>query len=278
MNTSEPLGGIDGSSRHQPDHGQEDPQIMNTSEPLLKMVNIHKKFGPNEVLHGVDFVVYPNEVVGLLGDNGAGKSTLIKILTGLYPADEGEIYYAGKKVQFSSPKEARRAGIETVYQSLGLVDLMSISRNLFLGRELTKRIGPFKFLDLKRMAEECNKVLQETGIKYRSPDTATAVLSGGERQSINIGRAMYFEARLIIMDEPTNHLSVRETELVLEFIEKLKANGLPVVFITHNIHHVFQVADRFTILDDGHKLGDYHKQDVKVEDIIDLVRLGRQEQ
>jgi simple sugar transport system ATP-binding protein len=120
--------------------------------------------------------------------------------------------------------------------------------------------------------------LQQTGIKYRSPDTVTAVLSGGERQTINIGRAMYFEAKLVIMDEPTNHLSVRETELVLEFIHKLKANGLPVVFITHNIHHVFQVADRFTILDDGRKLGDYHKQDVKVEDVIDLVRLGHQEQ
>ena len=278
MNIREPLNGVDGSRHHQPGYGQEDSQVMDTSEPLVKMVNIHKKFGPHEVLRGVDFTVYPNEVVGLLGDNGAGKSTLIKVLTGLYPADEGEIYYAGKKVHFSSPKEARDAGIETVYQSLGLVDLMTISRNLFLGRELTKRIGPFKFLDLKRMARECNKVLQETGIKYRSPDTATAVLSGGERQSINIGRAMYFEARLIIMDEPTNHLSVRETELVLEFIHKLKASGLPVVFITHNIHHVFQVADRFTIMDDGRKLGDYHKQDVKVEDIIDLVRLGHQEQ
>jgi simple sugar transport system ATP-binding protein len=155
---------------------------------------------------------------------------------------------------------------------------MTISRNLFLGRELTKRIGPFRFLDLKKMDEECNKVLQQTGIKYRSPDTVTAVLSGGERQSINIGRAMYFEAKMVIMDEPTNHLSVRETELVLEFIEKLKANGLPVIFITHNIHHVFQVADRFTIMDNGRKLGDYHKQDVKVEDIIDLVRLGHQEQ
>lgn len=247
---------------------------MDPREPVLNMVNIHKKFGTNEVLKGVDFTVYPNEVVGLLGDNGAGKTTLIKILNGLYPVDEGEIYYEGKKAQFSSPRQARDAGIETVYQSLGLVDLMTISRNLFLGRELTRSIGPFKFLDLKRMAEECSKVLKQTGIKYRAPETLTAVLSGGERQSINIGRAMYFKARLIILDEPTNHLSVRETELVLEFVEELKQSGIPVVFITHNIHHVFQVADRFTILDNGVKVGEYNKQDVKVEDVIDLIRLG----
>ena len=248
---------------------------MSELEPLVKMVNISKKFGQVQALKEVSFEVYRDEVVGLLGDNGAGKSTLIKVLTGLYPPDEGEIYFEGKRAVFSSPRESRDAGIETVYQGLGLVDLMTISRNFFLGRELTKSVGPFKLLDLERMNRECEKVLQLTGIRRRSPDTMTAVLSGGERQSINIGRAMYFEAKLVILDEPTNALSVRETEIVLDFVEKLRKNGIPVVFITHNIYHVYQVADRFTILDRGEKIGDFAKQQVNAEDIIEVIRIGK---
>jgi simple sugar transport system ATP-binding protein len=248
---------------------------MSTREPLVKMVNISKKFGEVQALKGVSFEVCPHEVVGLLGDNGAGKSTLIKVLTGLYRADEGEIYFEGRRTVFSSPREARDAGIETVYQGLGLVDLMTVSRNFFLGRELTKSVGPFNFLDLKRMNAECERVLQQTGIRKRSPDTVTTVLSGGERQSISIGRAMYFEAKLVIMDEPTSALSVRETEMVLDFIAQLRKNGLPVIFITHNIYHVYQVADRFTILDRGEKTGDFAKKDVSAEDIIEVIRIGR---
>ncbi len=247
---------------------------MSEREPLVDMVNIHKKFGEVQALRGVSFNVYPDEVVGLLGDNGAGKSTLIKVLNGLYPPDEGEIHFEGKKSHFSSPREARDAGIETVYQSLGLVDLLTISRNLFLGRELTRRVGPLKFLDLKRMEEETERVLEQTGIRRRSPDAVTAVLSGGERQSINIGRAMYFKAKLVILDEPTTALSVRETEMVLDFIERLKASGIPVIFITHNIYHVYQVADRFSILDRGVKIGEFHRKDVQAEDIIEVIRLG----
>lgn len=248
---------------------------MSAIEPLVNMVNIHKKFGEVQALAGVSFTVERGQVVGLVGDNGAGKSTLIKILTGLFPPDEGEIYFEGKQVHFASPREARDAGIETVYQGLGLVDLMSISRNFFLGRELTKDVGFLKFLDLRTMGRECSRVLREIGIRGRSPDTVTAVLSGGERQSINIGRAMYFKAKLVILDEPTTALSVKETEMVLEFIERLKKNGIPVIFITHNIYHVYQVADKFTVLDRGIKVGDFYKADVEPEDIIDVVRLGR---
>ncbi len=247
---------------------------MSSGQPLVKMINISKKFGEVQALKRVSFEVYPGEVVGLLGDNGAGKSTLIKVLTGLYRPDEGEIHFEGRRVCFSSPRESRDAGIETVYQGLGLVDLMTISRNFFLGRELTRKVGPLRFLDMKRMNQECEKVLHQIGVRRRSPDTVTAVLSGGERQSINIGRAMYFEAKLVIMDEPTNALSVRETEMVLEFIQRLKEHGLPVVFITHNIYHVYQVADRFTILDRGEKTGDFAKKDVSAEDIIEVIRLG----
>ncbi|MFQ5854775.1 MAG: ATP-binding cassette domain-containing protein [Anaerolineae bacterium] len=249
---------------------------MNAREPLVNMVNISKKFGEVQALAGVSLSVYRDEVVGLVGDNGAGKSTLIKVLTGLYPPDEGEIYFEGKRVHFSSPREARDAGIETVYQGLGLVDLMSISRNFFLGRELTREVGFLRFLDLKRIGEECGKVLQEIGIRReRSPDTVTAVLSGGERQSINIGRAMYFKAKLVILDEPTTALSVKETEMVLEFIERLKKSQVPVIFITHNIYHVYQVADKFTILERGVKVGDFNKKDVKPEDVIEVIRLGK---
>jgi simple sugar transport system ATP-binding protein len=247
---------------------------MNATELMVNMVNIHKNFGHVRALRGVSFGVGRGEVVGLLGDNGAGKSTLIKVLTGLYPPDEGEIYFEGKQTRFSSPREARDAGIEAVYQSLGLVDLMTISRNLFLGRELTRKVGPVNLLDLKKMEEETERVLQQTGIRRQSPDAVTAVLSGGERQSINIGRAMYFEAKLVILDEPTTALSVRETEMVLDFIERLKASGLPVVFITHNIYHVYQVADRFAILDRGVKIGEFHEEDVQAEDIIEVIRVG----
>ncbi len=248
---------------------------MNGSENLVEMVNICKKFGEVEALRGVDFTVRQDEVVGLVGDNGAGKSTLIKILTGLYPPDEGEIYFEGRKVCFSSPREARDAGIETVHQALGLVDLMSVARNFFLGRELTRRVSFLPFLDLSRIKQECSKVLREIGVRERSPDTVTAVLSGGERQSINIGRAMYFKAKLIILDEPTTALSVKETEIVLRFIEELKKAMIPVIFITHNIYHVYQVADRFTILDRGIKIDDFRKEDVTPEDIMEAIRKGK---
>lgn len=242
---------------------------------MVEMVNICKKFGEVEALRGVDFTVCRDEVVGLVGDNGAGKSTLIKILNGLFPPDSGEIFFEGRKVRFSSPKEARDAGIETVYQALGLVDLMSISRNFFLGRELTRKVFSLPLLDLSQIKQECSKVLTEIGVRKRSPDTVTAVLSGGERQSINIGRAMYFKAKLVILDEPTTALSVKETEIVLRFIEELKKAMVPVIFITHNIYHVYQVADRFTILDRGIKIGDFLKKDVTPEDIMEVIRQGK---
>lgn len=242
---------------------------------LVEMRGIKKSFGHVEALRGVDFSVRYGEIVGLVGDNGAGKSTLIKVLTGVYRPDEGEIYFDGKKILFDSPAEARAAGIETVYQGYGVAELLSIARNFFLGREPTRGLGVFRFLDHRKMICECSKVLSEIGINVRSPLEPTGILSGGERQAINIGRAMYFKAKLVILDEPTNALSVKETEYVLQFIEQTRRAGTSVIFITHNIYHVCRVADRFVLLERGRKIGDYYRDEVTPEDIIKVLTVGR---
>lgn len=242
-----------------------------SGEKFLRMVNISKRFGKVQALKGVNFDVDYNEIVGLLGDNGAGKSTLIKILTGVFPPDTGEIYFEGKKVFFGSPREAQRLGIEAVYQEATLVDVMSIARNFFLGREPT-RWG--FLLDKRRMNRESIEILSQIGVKIRSPRREVSVLSGGERQSICIGRALYFQAKLVIFDEPTAALSVKETEYVLNYIRSLKEKGLSVVVISHNIYHVYDIADRFVILDHGSKIGDFVKEEVSPQDIIDVIRAG----
>ncbi len=241
---------------------------------VVRMNNIKKSFGYVEALRGVDFSVGYSEIVGLIGDNGAGKSTLIKILTGVFPPDSGEIYFEGKKVQFKSPADARRAGIETVYQGFGVAELLSMYRNFFLGRELTKKVGFTTFLDHQWMIDECYKVLSEIGVTVRSPLEPAGVLSGGERQAINIGRAMYFEAKLIVLDEPTTALSVKEVERILQFIEEVHQTGTSVIFITHNIQHVYRVADRFVLLERGIKIGEYLKEEVTPEQIIEALTIG----
>ncbi|MCD6364234.1 MAG: sugar ABC transporter ATP-binding protein [Synergistetes bacterium] len=239
--------------------------------PLVEMKGIVKNFGRVQALRGVDFTVGKNEVVGLLGDNGAGKSTLIKILVGFYQPDEGEIYFEGKKVNFSSPKDARAMGIETVYQDLALVELMSIARNFFLGRELTYKVGPFELLDKRNMNRIAKEMLTDIGVKVRDVNETVSFLSGGERQAIAIGRAIHFGAKLLILDEPTAALSIKETQRVLELILEAKSRGLSVVFITHNIYHVYEVADRFTLLEHGKKVGDFTKEEVTPQDIIDII-------
>jgi simple sugar transport system ATP-binding protein len=241
------------------------------------MVNISKNFGTVQALKNVDFDVGYQEVMGLVGDNGAGKSTLIKILTGVFPPDTGEIYFEGKKVEIRSPKEARDLGIETVYQDLALIPLMSISRNFFLGREPVVQVGPFRFMDKRKMDATVKKVLSEIGIHVRSPEEPVAILSGGERQSVAIGRALHFGAKLLILDEPTSALSVRETHKVLDFILEAKERGLSIIFITHNIYHVYSVADRFTILEHGRKVATFKRTEVSAEDIIEIIRSGYKE-
>lgn len=250
---------------------------MNNPEPLVRMVNISKNFGTVQALKNVDFDVGYQEVMGLVGDNGAGKSTLIKILTGVFPPDTGEIYFEGKKVEIRSPKEARDLGIETVYQDLALIPLMSISRNFFLGREPVVQVGPFRFMDKRKMDATVKKVLSEIGINVRSPEEPVAILSGGERQSVAIGRALHFGAKLLILDEPTSALSVRETHKVLDFILEAKERGLSIIFITHNIYHVYSVADRFTILEHGRKVATFKRTEVSAQDIIEIIRSGYKE-
>ena len=244
-------------------------------QPLVAMRHISKEFGKVKALRDVDFSINPQEVVGLLGDNGAGKSTLIKILVGLYPPDSGEIYFEGKKVEFSSPQDARALGIETVYQDLALVGLMSISRNFFLGRERIRKVGPFRFLDKKGMDTGCREMLIEIGIGVRSPSENVEFLSGGERQAVSIGRAMHFGAKLLILDEPTAALSIKETNKVLEYVLQARERGLSVIYITHNIHHVYPIANRFTILERGAKLGEYKKEEIAPERIIEIISKGR---
>ncbi len=241
------------------------------SEYLVEMRGIKKSFGRVQALKGVDFHVKRQEIVGLLGDNGAGKSTLIKILVGYHQPDEGEVYFEGKKVFFKSPWDSRKVGIETVYQDLALVNLMPIWRNFFLGREIIRKIGPVKVLDVRKMKKIAREVLKDVGIFIRSPDETVAFLSGGERQAVAIARAIHFGAKLLILDEPTAALSVGETRRVLEHILEAKKQGISVIFITHNIYHVYEVADRLVLLEKGEKIGDYDKKDVTPEKVMDII-------
>ena len=242
---------------------------------LAKMVDMEKYFGAVQALKKVSIEVRSGEILGLLGDNGAGKSTLIKILAGVFPPDRGEIFFEGGRVNFSSPKDARAMGIETVHQALSLVDIMSISRNFFLGREPTRKVGPIHLLDRKKMNEECEKAVTGLGVRVRSPNEFVSILSGGERQAISIGRAMHFKVRLLILDEPLAALSVRETREVLKQVEKVRESGVSVIFITHNVYHVYPVAERFVMLDRGIKIGEVYKKDASPEDIIEIIATGK---
>jgi len=221
------------------------------------MKNIKKKFGSVTALRGVDLEVGENEIVGLLGDNGAGKSTLIKILSGVMPPTEGEIYIRGEKInpREYSVNQARELGIETVYQEKALGEKQPIWRNIFIGRHITNRFG---FIDVDRVKQESQKIMREimglTG-EGASPDSRVSTLSGGERQGIAIGRAMYFDADLVILDEPTMALSLKEVDKVLKFIQKIKDSGKSCVYISHNITNVYPVSDRFVALDRGKDSG-----------------------
>lgn len=238
---------------------------------LLVMENIVKRFGHVTALENVDFEVKRKQVMALLGDNGAGKSTLIKILTGVYPPTNGKIYFEGNAVEIKNPKDARSLGIETVYQDLALVNSMSIGRNFFLGREPLKGVKPFRWMDMQTITKQSRDSLADIGIKIRSAREKVGTLSGGERQSIAIGRAVHFGVKLLILDEPTSALSVAESRKVLEYTLKAKEQGLSVIFITHNVHHVMQVADCYTIIRHGKKVGTYNKGDVDLNYISDLI-------
>ena len=222
------------------------------SQTLIRMENISKFYGRIRALHKVDLTIGEGEIVGLLGDNGAGKSTLIKILSGAVPASGGDIFIRGEKVAMKNTTDAIEHGIETIYQDSSLVPELSIARNLFLGREPLKRPAFLNRMDQDVMNEVARDLLKQVGItKDIPPITPIGSLSGGERQSVAIARAMYFDSDLIILDEPTNNLGVAETQGVLRFVRNARESGHSCIFIAHNIHHVFQVVDRIVVLRHG---------------------------
>jgi len=243
---------------------------------FLKVSGICKNYSNVQALKNVDFETYGGEVVGLLGDNGAGKTTLIKIILGVEHPSSGEIYLEGKKVEIKSAAQTRKWGMEASYQNLALVPEMDIARNFFLGREILKRYGPLKLLDINKMNEITSMKLKDIGIKRNiSPHTKANTLSGGEQQSVGIGRATYFGAKLLVLDEPTSALSINETNKVLEYVKLAKSAGLAVIFITHNVYHVYSVADRFVILEEGTVIGNFLKKDVTAGDIVDVISKGK---
>jgi len=244
---------------------------------LVQMENIHKSFGEVVALDGVDFVVGDNEIIGLVGDNGAGKSTLIKILSGVFPPDEGEMFIRGKKVEGGySVRGAHKLKIETVYQEKALGEMQSIWRNIFAGRQITNRLG---FIKVDKAKEETQKIMR-TMMRFTgggvSPDATVGTLSGGEKQGVAIGRALYFDADLIILDEPTIALSIQEAGKVLDFVRAIKREGKSSIYISHNIYHVYPVSDRFVLLDRGRVVGEFKRSEISREKLIEeLVKVER---
>jgi simple sugar transport system ATP-binding protein len=241
---------------------------VSSAPEFISTVGVRKSYGRVEALAGVDFAVHKGEIVGLVGDNGAGKSTLVKVLSGAVRPDAGDIRVRGESVNFKTTADAIGAGIETIYQGSALVEELSVARNLFLGREPTKRVGPVLRLDWRVMRDESRALLRRMGLEQNvDPDERVEVLSGGERQSIAIARAMFFEAELIILDEPTNNLGVEETRRVLEFMREARAAGRASIFITHNIFHIFQVVERIVVLRRGHKVAELKREATDLEEV-----------
>jgi simple sugar transport system ATP-binding protein len=239
---------------------------------LVRMDHVDKYYGRVQALDDVSITINENEIVGLLGDNGAGKSTLIKILSGAFGPSAGEIRFKGSPVRFKNTRDAINAGIETIYQDSALVEQMSIGRNLFLGREPTRSIGPLRDIDRAYVREQTRELMNRVGImKALDPDTPIGRLSGGERQAIAIARAMFFEADLIIMDEPTNNLGVEEADGVMRFIREAKEAGHSSILISHNIHHVFMVVDRVVVLRHGLKVGDVDRSQTSIQEVEELI-------
>jgi len=233
----------------------------------LEVRNLQKRFGSVVALEDVSFGVRPGEVVGLVGDNGAGKSTAIKVICGVHRPSAGRIYWEGQETSFESPEHARALGIQTVYQDLALVNTLSIARNFFLHAEPSKRVGPIRFLDVKAMHQRTADILRDIGIRDLNPATPVSALSGGERQAVAIGRTWYFGGKLLILDEPTSALSVKQTQKVFSIIQEVRAKGVSVILIEHNMIHVHEIADRLVVMRHGTVFGDYRKSDVGIADL-----------
>ena len=236
--------------------------------PIISVRNLHKWYSGVHALKGVTLDVMPGQALGLVGDNGAGKSTLINILSGLHRQDEGEILVEGQPTDIRNPKDSMRLGIETIYQYNSMVPIMSISRNMFIGREPLKyAIGGFGILDERRMRAESVAAIANVDLHLRSPDALVGELSGGQRQGVAIARAMHFKSKVMILDEPTNHLSVKETAKVIGFVQGLKAQGVTSIFISHNMQHVFACCDRVVAMALGKVVLDKPIGETSIEEV-----------
>jgi D-xylose transport system ATP-binding protein len=247
--------------------------MTNTGTPLVELRDISISFGGIKAVDRVTVNLYPGEVVGLLGHNGAGKSTLIKCLSGAYRADAGEVYVDGIKVDIQNPRDARAQNIETIYQTLALADNLDAASNLFLGREIVSAAG---FLDDSKMEAETRKIMARLNPNFRKFNVPVSALSGGQRQSVAIARAVYFNARILIMDEPTAALGPQETQMVAELIQELKAQGLGIFLIEHDIHNVMKLCDRASVMKNGQLVGTVNVNEVTDEDILGMIILGKQ--
>jgi len=240
------------------------------TEPILSVRSLTKHFGGLTAVNGVSWDIFPGEVVALLGDNGAGKSTLIKCISGVYQPDEGEIFFEGRQTRFARPIDARQMGIETIYQDLALANNLDVGANIFLGREVKKRYfgGLINTLDEKMMLSESEQALDSLEIHFPNLTQPIESLSGGQRQAVAIARAVYWDAKLMIMDEPTNNLGVPEQHKVLELIRKLRDQGVPVILITHTLPDVFAVSDRLMVMHRGRKVTEKKTADTSTEELV----------
>lgn len=241
------------------------------TKPLIELDHVGKRFGTVVALQDISFAAFAGEVHCLLGDNGAGKSTLIKTLSGVHQPTEGELRVDGVATSFKSPRDALDRGIATVFQDLAMIPLMSITRNFFLGREPRKGWFLTRRLDMKRADDIVRRELADMGINVRDPRQAVGTLSGGERQCVAIARAVHHGARILILDEPTSALGVHQASTVLRYIAQARARGIGVIFITHNIHHAYPIADRFTLLNRGKSHGTYAKADISEAEVLELM-------
>ena len=240
------------------------------SDPALSIRKLTKRFGGLTAVNSVSWDIFPGEVVALLGDNGAGKSTLIKCISGVHQPDEGEIYFEGKRCHFALPMDARREGIETIYQDLSLANNLNVPANMFLGREVKRSWlgGLVHTLDEREMLKESKSALDALGIHFPTMIQPIESLSGGQRQAVAIARAVYWDARLMIMDEPTNNLGVPEQQKVLDLIRKLRDQGVPVILITHTLPDVFAVTDRLMVMHRGRKVTEKKTADTDTQELV----------
>lgn len=240
--------------------------------PLVEMNDISISFGGIKAVDHVSVDLYPGEVVGLLGHNGAGKSTLIKVLSGAYQMGSGEIRINGEKVEINNPRDARANNIETIYQTLALADNLDASSNLFLGREM---VTPMGLVNDAAMEAECRKIMGQLNPNFQKFNDPVSALSGGQRQSVAIARAVYFNARILIMDEPTAALGPHETQMVAELIQKLKAQGIGIFLIDHDVHAVMELCDRASVMKNGQLVGTVDIPDVTDDDLLSMIILGK---